>query len=296
MKRNDMNKNLFLIDGHACVYKYYYAYLKKPLYTSYGQDTSVVYGMCNLIKILFIGFDVTHIGVIFDPPGGSWRKRLYPQYKATRKKPDDISEHIALTYDTLNKWGIYTSAFEDLEADDVIGAIAKKAENLGFTVKIVTKDKDYTQLVNNRISLLDLGKSIGKDDVTIIDSKEVKNRFGIYPNQIIDYLSICGDTADNVKGITGIGKKTAAKLLSEYDDINGIYRNLDKLTKGQKEKFENGKESLNLAHKLVTLITDVELPINIETDLRRPPNTNNNIIELFSQLEFNTIIRDLTKN
>lgn len=284
---------LFLIDGHACCYKYYYGYFKNPLYTSYGENVSVAYGVAKLISVLFQGFDMSHIAVIFDPPTGSWRKKIYSKYKATRKSPDDISQHIARTFEMVQTWGIYTNAFEYLEADDVIAATTKKAEASGFEVVIVTKDKDYAQLVSDKTKLLDLGKTIGKDACTFIDSYGVVERWGVHPDQILDYLAIVGDTADNIKGVKGIGEGTAKKLFAKYGSAEDIYSNLDSLTKSQKKKFEESRKDYELARTLVKLKDDVELPFGMG-DLKKPNNINPELLSLLQQLEFNSIISDLT--
>ena len=289
-----MPKTLFLVDGHAVCYKYYYGTIKGPTFTSYGENTSTTFGMAKLITTIMQGFQPTHLAVIFDPAGGNWRRDIYPEYKANRTKPDDISFHLARSFEMLKTWGIYTSAFAKLEADDVIGAITKRAEAKGFTVTIVTKDKDYAQLVNDRVKLLDLGNTIGKDKATFIDHAGVVAKWGVAPSQIIDYLSICGDVSDNIKGVDGIGKKWASTLLSKYGSIGGIYQNLDKLTKSQKKKFEDSREALKLAKRLVTMVTEVKLPFELETALATPQNLNAEILDMFRRLEFHTVIQDLT--
>ena len=286
-----MEKNLYLIDGHAVIYKYYYAYERNPLITSYGENTSATFGLTHMLKTLLLSRDISHIGVIFDPPGGSWRKRVYPEYKAGRTKPDDISQHFARAYGLLQTWGIYTSAFENYEADDVIGAIARQAEVKGFKVWIVTRDKDYGQLVTDNICLIDLGKKIGLDEVSIIGPDQVYEKFGVHPDQILDFLALCGDTSDNVKGVEGIGPKKAVTLLGDHGSIDGIYKHyetapdgLNKAKRGafdkMKQKFEDSKEAVELAQRLVKLSTDIELPFDLETRLLRPPNTNPAIVKL----------------
>lgn len=283
---------LFLIDGHACCYKYYYGYFKNPLLTSYGENVSVAYGMAKLLSVLFLGFDMSHIAVIFDPPTGSWRKKIYKEYKATRKTPDDISPHIARTFELVQAWGIYTNAFEYLEADDVIAAIAKKAEQQGFEVVIVTKDKDYAQLVTKNVKLLDLGKTIGKDSCSYIDLDGVKERWGVNSNQILDFLAIVGDSSDNIKGVKGVGKGTAQKLLEKYGTAANIYTNLDQLTKAQKNKFIDYKKDFELAQTLVRLKDDVELPFTLDR-LEKPDLNRPKLLTMLQQLEFNSIIKDI---
>lgn len=289
-----MNKTLYLIDGHAVVYRYYYAFERDPLITSRGLNTGATWGMAKIVTTLLMNYPVTHIGVIFDPPYKTWRKDFYPQYKANREHADDMTPQLDMTYHMLKTWGIFTAAYKPLEADDVLGILARRASEAGYDVVIVTKDKDMAQLVNGSVKLLDLGKAVGKDKATFIDREDVKQRYGVYPEQIPDYLALMGDASDNVPGVKGIGKKAAPELLAEYGTIKGIYENLDKLTKSKKANFEAAVETIKRDRKLVTLSTQYEIPVDLDK-LARPPLHNTNLFELFEgELEFHSIIKELS--
>lgn len=285
--------NLFLIDGHAVVYKYYYAYLKGPLINSKGEDTGAFYGLGQMLTKLLKYYPLTHIAVIFDSPTGYFRKDMYPAYKANRKSPDDVKPKIARAYEMCQNWGIYSSAFEKLEADDVIGAMATKASKEGFKTVIVTKDKDYAQLVNENTTLLDLGQRIGKDEAHYIDVAGIKEKFGVRPEQIVDYLALIGDTSDNVPGVSKVGAKTAVTLLEKYGTIDGIYENIDSLTAAQKKNFNNAKDTVGLWKTLVKMHTEVQLPMTWD-DLKKPEGLPDRLHAFLSQVEFFSIINELT--
>lgn len=287
-----VNKTLYLLDGHAIVYKYYYAYERNPLINSKGEDVGAVYGMAQVLSKLLNYFPLTHIAVIFDSPTGYYRKEHYPEYKATRKSPDNIKPKIARAYEMIKRWGIYTSAFDRFEADDIVGALAKKAVPEGFECVLVTKDKDYAQLVNDKVKMLDLGKTIGKEEATFIDEDGVKEKFGVRPDQIPDYLALVGDTSDNIKGVDGVGKKGAPELLAKYGTIEGIYDNLEDLTKSKRMKFKAAAEDLKLTRWLVQLHTDVSLPITTD-DLKRPTGVSPALLEYLQELEFFSIIKEI---
>jgi len=291
-----IDKNLYLIDGHACCYKYYFGYEKNPLRNSRGDNTSVCYGMARLLTSLFLGFDVSHLAVIFDPPNGTWRKRVYPEYKATRTKSVDIRPYIGQAYEMIRAWQIYTSAFKDFEADDIIALLTKKAVKAGFDVSIITKDKDYAQLVNEHVRLIDINHSVGKDKeaVTVIDREAVKQKWGVYPEQISDYLSLVGDASDNIKGVPGIGEKTAALLLNKYSTAENVYTNIKDLSEKQQAKFVSGRDSFLLAKRLVTMPeeADIKLPLNMD-DLKIPEKLNGTILNVLLDLEFKSIIDQL---
>jgi DNA polymerase-1 len=286
--------HLYLLDGHSIVYRYHHAFAKNPLITSKGVNTSATWGMAKIVTTLLLHYPVTHIGVIFDPPYRTWRKDFYPEYKANRKHADDITPQLEMSYHLLKTWGIYTAAFRPLEADDVIGILAKKSETKG-KVTIVSKDKDLAQLVNESTTMLDLGKSVGNDEATILDRQGIYNKFGVYPEQIVDYLTILGDTSDNVPGITGVGKKGAINLLSEYGSLDNIYNNLIKLTKTKRKKFEDAQKHIERDRTLITLATNCNINVDID-QLKKPPVHSTDLFELLEELECYSIIKEISKN
>ena len=288
------NNSLYLVDGHAVLYKYHYAYKDNPMRTSDGVITSGVFGMAQLVATLIKNYSMTHMAVIFDPPYKTWRKDFYPEYKANRKDKDDISAQIEMAYALINTWGIYTGAFRPLEADDVIGILAKKAAAAGWDVRIATKDKDYTQMVDDRIKLLDLGKTIGKDEVTVVDREAVKAKFDVYPEQMIDYLSILGDASDNIVGLSGVGKKGAAEFLNKYQTMDGIYQNLEDLKPAKKQAFLAQRADMERNKKLIRLAFEYPIPVELD-ELRVPPVHNQDLFKMMEQLELYSVIKTLVQ-
>ena len=289
-----MDKSLYLLDGHAIIYRFYHAFAQNPLITSRGLNTGATWGMAKIVTTLLMNYPITHIGVIFDPPYKTWRKEFYPLYKANREHADDMTPHLEMTYAMLKTWGIYTAAFRPLEADDVLGILTQKAVKAGYEVVIVTKDKDMAQLVGGPVRLLDLGKAVGKDKATFVDRESVKQRYGVYPEQITDFLALMGDASDNVPGVKGVGEKGAAELLEKYGSIDGVYKNIGELTKARKANFEAATETIKRDKKLVTLATHYMIPVNMD-QLARPPLHNSALFELFeNELEFHSIIKEMS--
>jgi len=292
-----MANQLYLLDGHAIIYKYFHGFIDNPLITSKGLNTSATWGMAKIVTTILKNYPVTHIAVIFDPPYKNWRKQYYSEYKANREHKDDVSPQLDMAYHMLKTWGIFTAAYKPLEADDVIGILAKKGYEAGYDVVIVSKDKDMAQMVkdgqNGSIRLLDLGKTVGKDTATFIDSEGVKEKFGVYPDKIPEFLAIQGDKSDNVPGVPGIGPKIAAKYLSEYGSIGNIYQNLDKLTKSKKSNFESARETIKRDLKLVTLALKYQIPVTLD-QLKKPATVNGALLDLLEEeYEFYSIIKEL---
>lgn len=294
--------NLYLVDGHAVVYKYYYAFAENPLTNSRGENTGPAFGLAKIICTLLNNYPVTHMGVLFDPSGGSFRKRIYPQYKDTRKHEDDVRPMILRAWQMCRAWGIFSNAYKSFEADDIIGTLARRHAAMGWRVWIVSKDKDFMQLLDDdRIKMIDLGSKIGKDEVTVIDAAAVEARFGVKPNQIRDLLALMGDTSDNVPGVQKVGKTGAAKFLQKYGDIDGIYENLDKregkkalFTDVQKRNFNDAKPNMDLYRNLVTIKTDVEIVDADEATLIRPQKHTPELISLLQELEMPTILKEIS--
>lgn len=289
----EQKNSLYLLDGHAIIYRYYYAFKEDPLKTTTGIDTGAVWGMAKIVLTLLKNYPLTHIAVIFDPPYRTWRKDFYPQYKANRGDRDDISPQLDMAFHLLKTWGIYTGAFRPLEADDVIGILALQSLSANWDTVIVTKDKDFAQLVCPSIRLLDLGKAVGKDEAHYVDEAGVQGHWGVLPGQIVDYLTLMGDASDNIPGVEGIGKKGAQELITKYGSIEGIYANLDKLTKSKRECFERAKATIGRDHTLVKLATHYQVPIML-SELIKPPLHNLALFELFEKWEFYSLIKELS--
>ena len=285
-----MSGRLFLIDGHALVFKMYYAFMRRPMINSKGMDTSILFGFTKYLLELVEREKPTHLAVSFDPPGGTFRNEMYPKYKANR--PDtpqlviDALEPLTEICKALNIPVLMVMGFE---ADDVIGTMAREAAAEGMDVYMVTPDKDYGQLISDHIWQYKPGRAGGDDE--IIGVKEICERYGIEsPSQVIDMLTICGDTADNVPGVKGIGEVWAGKLVSQYGSLESIYAHIDALTQKQRDMFVASRPYIDLSKKLVTIKTDVPMDIK-PADTAVNPDYQPRIAELFDLYEFNSLRR-----
>ena len=283
-----MEKRLFLIDGHALVFKMYYAFLRHPMINSKGIDMSILFGFTKYLLELIEKEKPTHLAVAFDPPGGTFRNELYPEYKATR----DATPQLVI--DSLNPLCELCKALRipvllkmGFEADDVIGSMAKRAEKEGFTVYMVTPDKDYGQLISPSIIQYKPGKSGSEHE--LIDVSKVCEKYNIStPEQVIEILTIVGDSSDNVPGVKGVGEVGAGKLISRYGSVANVYEHIDELTPKQKEAFENAKGHIELSHTLVTIKTDIPIDVTTEEmDLASGYSTE--AADLFEEYEFGSL-------
>ena len=222
-----MDKRLYLIDGHALIFKMYYAFLRHPMINSKGVDTSILFGFTKYLLELIDKEKPTHLAVSFDPPGGTFRNEMYPEYKGTREEtPQLVIDALEPLTELCRAMNIPVLMVMGYEADDVIGTIAGKAAREGFTVYMVTPDKDYGQLVSDRIFQYRPGKSGGERE--ILGPAEICGRYGIAsPEQVIEILTICGDASDNVPGVKGVGEIGARKLIGTYGSAKEIYNHLD---------------------------------------------------------------------
>ncbi len=283
-----MEKKLFLIDGHALVFKMYYAFLRHPMINSKGADMSILFGFTKYILELIEKEKPTHLAVSFDPPGGTFRHEMYPEYKGTRSEtPQLIIDSLEPLCELCQAMQIPVLMIKGFEADDVIGSMAKRAEKEGFTVYMVTPDKDYGQLISQNIYQFKPGKSGGDNE--IIDVQKVCEKYNISrPEQVIEILTICGDASDNIPGVKGVGEVGAGKLISKFGTVEEIYRHLDELTPKQREAFESSAGHINLSHELVTIKTDIAL--DIDTDAMAVTCTYDNAVaDLFDKYEFGSL-------
>ena len=255
---------LFLIDGHALIFKMYYAFLGRPMVNSRGEDTSILFGFTKYLLELIDRERPTHIAVSFDPPGGTFRNQLYPAYKANRgETPALVVEALEPLTQIVEALDIPVLMMPGFEADDVIGSAARRFEAEGFEVYMVTPDKDYGQLVSPQIRQVRPGK--GGSESEILGVAEVCDKWKISsPAQVIDILAICGDASDNVPGVQGVGPVGAAKLLGKYGTVEGIYGHLDELTARQQEQFRAAQDHIALSKRLVTIKTDIPLDVTAE--------------------------------
>ena len=283
---------LFLIDGHALIFKMYYAFLGRPMINAKGVDTSILYGFTKYLLELIRREQPTHIAVGFDPPGGTFRNELYPEYKANRgETPQLVIDALEPLTQIVQALNIPVLMIPGFEADDVLGSMAKRSAREGFDVYMVTPDKDYGQLLEPHIFQIKPGKG-GGDDV-LYDIPRLQEKYGIErPEQIIDLLAICGDASDNVPGVKGVGEVGAAKLLAKYGTLENIYEHLGELTPRQQDMFRAAEDHIALSKVLVTIKTDIEIPTT--ADDMRLGAASPAAMDLFNLYGFNSLKRYLT--
>lgn len=283
-----MKDRLYLIDGHALVFKMYYAFLRRPMINSKGADMSILFGFTKYILELINREHPEYMAVAFDPPGGTFRNVMYPEYKATRAAtPQLVIDALEPLTGICRALKIPVLMVPGFEADDVIGSMAKREAASGKQVYMVTPDKDYGQLIEENIFQVKPGKSGGADE--IVDVKAVCGKYGIdNPAQVIEMLTLCGDTADNVPGVKGVGEVGAGKLIAKYGTVENIYRHIDELTARQQTQFREAEGHIALSHDLVTIKTDMELAVN-DDDMKVTASYTPEVAYLFEEYEFNSL-------
>ncbi|MDX2431105.1 MAG: DNA polymerase I [Bacteroides sp.] len=283
-----MEKKLFLLDAYALIFRAYYAFISNPMKNSQGIPTSTVFGFTLALDELLRKENPTHIAVAFDPPGPTFRNEMYPEYKANRDAtPEDIKSAIPYIKRLLEGFNIPVVEVAGYEADDTIGTLSKKAEKEGYTVFMMTPDKDFAQLVSENIFMYKPGR--GGAPAEVLGVEEVKEKFLVeHPIQVIDILALWGDASDNIPGAPGIGEKTSKLLVSKFASVEGVYENIDQLKGKQKENLENFVDQVKLSKELATIALDVPVDISIEEMARSPLNPQA-LSELFKELEFKNL-------
>jgi len=286
---------LVLVDGSSYLYRAFHAF--PPLTNAAGEPTGAMYGVLNMLKSLISQVQPTHIAVVFDAKGKTFRDEMFEQYKSHRPPmPDDLRKQIQPLHDMIRALGIPLLVVEGVEADDVIGTLALQASRLGKKVLISTGDKDMAQLVDDNIMLINTMNN------SLLDREGVIEKYGIPPELIIDYLALMGDSADNIPGVAGVGEKTALGLLQGIGSMAEIYANLEKVAelpiRGAKklgEKLLAEKTNADLSYTLATIKTDVEL--NVTTDeLLLGESQNDHLIEYFARYEFKRWLNEVMNN
>ncbi|HDS3051375.1 DNA polymerase I [Morganella morganii] len=283
---------LILVDGSSYLYRAYHAF--PPLTNSAGQPTGAMYGVLNMLRSLIMQYEPSHVAVVFDAKGKTFRDELFEAYKSHRPPmPDDLREQIAPLHDMVVAMGMPLLSVSGVEADDVIGTLAKQAAAEGRAVLISTGDKDMAQLVTPDITLINTMNN------TILGPEEVETKYGVPPSLIIDYLALMGDSSDNIPGVPGVGEKTAQALLQGLGSLDDIYADLDKIAglsfRGAKTlapKMETNKEMAYLSYTLATIKTDVELDCTWDSLALTEPDLDK-LHALFTQYEFKRWISDL---
>ncbi len=288
-----MQKKLFLLDAYALVFRAYYALIRNPRITSKGRNTNAQFGFTNTLIDLINNQKPTHMAVCFDTHAPTERHTDFADYKANRQEtPEDISSAVPDIKRIIEALNIPVVAIDGYEADDVIGALAKQAEQAGYEVFMVTPDKDYGQLVSENIKIYKPPYQGGT--IEIQGPKEVCEKWGIKNvSQVIDILGLMGDAVDNIPGIKGVGEKTAAKLLAEYETLENILANADNIKGSIGEKIRGGKEAAIMSKKLATIIIDIPAAVFHEEDFRIKEMNKEALKEVFAELEFRALTKRL---
>ena len=282
-------KKLFLLDAYALIYRAFFAFIKNPRVNSKGLDTSAIFGFANTLVEVITKEGPTHIAVVFDRSGPTFRHVEFSEYKANREPtPDGILSAIPYIERMLNAMNISILYIDGYEADDVIGTIAKKAEKKEFNVYMMTPDKDFAQLVSKNIFMYRPGNKWSKSQIWGV--KEVLEKFEIKDvSQVIDYLGMMGDAVDNIPGIPGVGERTAKKFINEYGSIESLFDNTDKIKGKLRKKVEDAKDQAILSKRLATI--EVNAPIDFEEEkLRFKKFKIEELKSLLEELEFKTIL------
>ncbi len=284
---------MFLIDGHALIFKMYYAFLRRPMVNSKGADVSILYGFTKYVLELIEKEKPTHLAIGFDPPGGSFRNQMYPPYKANRAEtPQLVIDALDPLIQICKALNVPVLMIPGYEADDVLGSAAKKAAREGFDVYMVTPDKDYGQLIQRNIWQYKPGKAGG--DAEVVGISEICAKYSILdPVQVIDMLAICGDASDNVPGVTGIGEVGAGRLISKYGSLENIYAHLEELTPKQQQMFNAALDHIYLSKELVTIKTDIEIKPETE-EMAVNMDFSPEIADLFAKYEFASLTRHIS--
>ena len=281
---------LYLLDAYALIYRAYYAFLKNPRINSKGENTSAILGFVNTLEEVIQKEQPTHLGVAFDPSGRTFRHEAYPEYKAQREEtPEAIRFAVPIIKRLLAAYNIPVLEEPGYEADDVIGTLAHQADKQGIETFMMTPDKDYGQLVTNRVKMY--RPAVGKSAEEILGPAEVSQKWGISsPTQVIDILGLMGDAVDNIPGCPGVGEKTASKLVQDFGSIENLIENTDKLKGALKEKIENNIEQIKTSKWLATIKTDVPIQLDMEMLKMEEPNQEA-LQKIFEELEFRTLMR-----
>ncbi|HYO21573.1 MAG TPA: DNA polymerase I, partial [Flavisolibacter sp.] len=287
-----MDKRLFLLDAMALIFRAYYALIRNPRITSKGKNTNAQFGFTNTLVDLINNQKPTHMAVCFEGGRPSDRVNDFADYKANRQEaPEDLMLAMPDIKRIIQGFNIPVIEYDGFEADDVIGTLSKQAEKLGYEVYMVTPDKDYGQLVSDKVKIYKPGYQGG--DVEIMGPQEVCDKWCIQNvDQVKDILGLMGDAVDNIPGITGVGQKTACKLITEYGSLEQILENADNIKGALGEKVRAGKEAAIMSKKLATIITDVPVEFH-EEDFRLKEWNKDALREVFNELEFKTVIKRL---
>jgi DNA polymerase-1 len=276
---------LYLIDGSSYIFRAYYAI--RHLSNSKGIPTNAVYGFTAMLFKFLKDYEPTHLGIVFDSKGKTFRDDIYPLYKANRSAPpEDLAQQFSMIFEMVDAFNIPQVQLEGFEADDLMGTISKNVEKENANVVLVTGDKDFCQLVSDKVTLLDTMKN------KITGIPEVKEKYGVAPERVIDVFALAGDAVDNIPGVKGIGEKTAVSLISKFGSLDELFNNLDDVSKRQKVLIEEKKEDAVLSKELVTIKTDVDIETGLDK-FKYNGFDDDKLRQIFQELEFKNLLREL---
>lgn len=285
-------KKLLLIDAYAMIFRAYYAFIRAPRMNSKGENTSAIFGFAVTLDDLIRKINPTHVGVAFDPAGGTFRHEAFEQYKAQRPEtPEDIRKAVPVIKRLLEAMNIPVLEVSGFEADDVIGTLAHQAEDAGFEVYMATPDKDYGQLVSNHVFMYRPRHTGGFE---LMGPQEVCAKYGLQrKEQVIDLLGLMGDASDNIPGCKGVGEKTAVALLQQFGSIDNMLANTDQIKGALRQKVESQTEEIKFSRFLATIRTDVPITLDESLLTKKEPNIEA-LTVLYRELEFNTLLRKIS--
>ena len=286
-----MSKTLLLIDAYAMIFRAYYAFIRTPRMNSKGENTSAVFGFAITLDDLIRKIKPTHIGVAFDPKGGTFRHEAYEQYKAQRPEtPEDIKKAVPVIKQLLKAMNIPALEVPGFEADDVIGTLSQQGETAGFEVYMATPDKDYGQLVTDHVFMYRPRHTGGFE---LMGPREVCDKYGLqHQSQVIDLLGLMGDASDNIPGCKGVGEKTAVALLQQFGSIDNLLAHTAEIKGALRTKVESQTEEIRFSRFLATIRTDVPITLDEALLVKKEPDIDA-LTALYRELEFNTLLRKL---
>ena len=288
---NEQMRKLLLVDAYAMIFRAYYAFIRAPRMNSKGENTSAIFGFAVTLEDLLKKINPTHVGVAFDPAGGTFRHEAYEQYKAQRPEtPEDIRKAVPVIKQLLEAMNIPVLEVPGFEADDVIGTLSKRGEEAGFEVYMATPDKDYGQLVTDHVFMYRPRHTGGFE---LMGPKEVCDKYGLqHQDQVIDLLGLMGDASDNIPGCKGVGEKTAVALLQQFGSIDNMLAHTDQIKGALRTKVESQTEEIKFSRFLATIRTDVPIALDEALLAKKEPDTEA-LASLYRELEFNSLLRKL---